>query len=163
MKNLISPGLWDACGGRFTRKEIDSLPNIEKKLLLKYIESLPIYKNITVNEKQYFLTHSGFHADYRITRTDSGKIDIRASVNLAMEKDVRGYLFSNDIHYVSTSIRFDRKIIVGHFPTIFIPGHEKAKIYHSKKYIDIDTGNERREEGGKLSCLRLDDEKEFYI
>ena len=32
-----------------------------------------------------------------------------------------------------------------------------------KKYIDIDTGNERRQEGGRLSCMRLEDGQEFYV
>lgn len=31
------------------------------------------------------------------------------------------------------------------------------------RYIDIDTGNERRSEGGRLSCLRLDDWEEYYV
>lgn len=90
-------------------------------------------------------------------------MDIQESVNLAVKKDYRGYLFSNDIHYIPAKLQFDKKIIVGHYPTILIPGHEKAEIYYNKNYIDIDTGNERREEGGRLSCLCLDDGKEFYI
>ena len=162
LKGLISPGLWDACGGEFTRKEVDFLSDEEKTFLLQYIESLPIYINVTVSGNQYFLTHSGYHADYGVVKPDTGEIDIQASVDFAMEKDVRGYLFSNDIHHIPASLRFDRKMIVGHFPTIFIPGHEKADIYYGKKYIDIDTGNERRAEDGRLFCLCLDDGRDFY-
>ena len=71
-------------------------------------------------------------------------MDIQESVNLAVKKDYRGYLFSNDIHYIPAKLQFDKKIIVGHYQTILIPGHEKAEIYYGKNYIDIDTGNERR-------------------
>ena len=38
-----------------------------------------------------------------------------------------------------------------------------ARIYHGSRYTDIDTGNERRDAGGRLSCLRLDDGREFYV
>lgn len=31
------------------------------------------------------------------------------------------------------------------------------------RYIDIDTGNERRYNDGKLACLRLNDGKEYYV
>lgn len=163
LKGLISSGLWDACGGNWTRKEVDKLSNEGKKKLLKYVETLPIYENVTINGEDFFLTHSGYHADYSIINADTGWVDIQESVNLSLKKDYRGYLFSNDIHHIPANLRFDKKIVVGHYPTIFIPGHEKAKIYFGRNYIDIDTGNERREESGRLSCLRLDDGKEFYI
>ena len=52
---------------------------------------------------------------------------------------------------------------MGHYPTVLIPGHEMYSIFYGEKYFDIDAGNERRDEGGRLACLRLDDGKEFYI
>ena len=69
----------------------------------------------------------------------------------------------SDIHYILAVFKFDKQIIVGHYLTVLIPGHELYFIFYSKKYINIDTGNERRDEGGRLACLRLDDGKEFYI
>ena len=45
---------------------------------------------------------------------------------------------------------------------IFLPDHGTARIYHGSRYTDIDTGNERRDAGGRLTCLRLDDGREFY-
>ena len=41
--------------------------------------------------------------------------------------------------------------------------HGTARIYHGSRYTDIDTGNERRDAGGRISCLRLDDGREFYV
>ena len=35
--------------------------------------------------------------------------------------------------------------------------------FTGSRYTDIDTGNERRDAGGRLSCLRLDDGREFYV
>lgn len=155
--------LWDTCGGSATRSEADRLPEEKKRELLAYLKTLPIYKIITVKGEQYFLTHSGYNVDYAVQDPETGLIDIRKSVDQAAAADMERYLFSDDIHFIPASVRFDRKIIVGHYPVIFLPDHGTARIYHGSRYTDIDTGNERRDAGGRLSCLRLDDGREFYV
>ena len=127
------------------------------------MKSLPIYKILTVKGEKYFLTHSGYNADYEVPDPATGLIDIKESVERAAAADQERYLFSNDIHYLPSAARFDKKIIVGHYPVMLLPEHGKASIYHGEKYIDIDTGNERRNEGGRLACLRVDDGREFYV
>lgn len=159
----ISGNIWDACGGRNTREEVDGLTMEERMKLRDYLRGLPIYKKIKTGEKEYFLTHSGFYADYEIRDPETGLVDIEASVLAAVEADQERYLFSDDIHYIPDSIQFDKRIIVGHYPTLFLPDFKCARIYHGRKYIDIDTGNERRWEGGRLSCMRLEDGQEFYV
>lgn len=163
LQGTISAELWDACGGSVTRAEVDQLSENEKEDYLVFLKSLPVYKILTVNGEKYFLTHSGYNADYDVLDPATGLIDIKASVDQAVAVDQERYLFSNDIHYLLAIIRFDKKIIVGHYPTLLLPEHGRATIYHGEKYIDIDTGNERRNEGGRLACLRLDDGKEFYV
>lgn len=163
LQGTITASLWDACGGSATRSEADSLPEEKKRELLAYLKALPIYKIITVEGEQYFLTHSGYNADYAVQDPETGLIDIRKSVDQAAAADMERYLFSDDIHFIPASVRFDRKIIVGHYPVIFLPDHGTARIYHGSRYTDIDTGNERRDAGGRLSCLRLDDGREFYV
>lgn len=163
LQGTITASLWDACGGSATRSEADSLPEEKKRELLAYLKALPIYKIITVEGEQYFLTHSGYNADYAVQDPETGLVDIRKSVDQAAAADMERYLFSDDIHFIPASVRFDRKIIVGHYPVIFLPDHGTARIYHGSRYTDIDTGNERRDAGGRLSCLRLDDGREFYV
>ena len=162
LQGTITAEFWDACGGNATRREADVLAPVERAEILDYLKSLPVYETVAAGG-EYFLTHSGFHADFRVDCPETGLTDIRSSVEQAVNADQERYLFSNDIHFIPSSIRFDRKVIVGHYPVIFLPEHEKAEIYHGSKYIDIDTGNERRNEGGRLSCLRLDDGEEFYV
>lgn len=162
LDHQISEEFWEICGGLHTRQEVDRSSEEEKKELYQYLKDLPVYLVIEANGTEYFLTHSGYHADNYV-RDEAGVIDIQASVEKAVCWDMEQYLFSDDIHYIPSRVQFDKKIIVGHYPTLLIPEYHRAKIYHSKNYIDIDTGNERREEGGKLSCLRLDDGKEFYV
>ena len=101
--------------------------------------------------------------DYAVQDPETGLIDIRKSVDQAAAADMERYLFSDDIHFIPASVRFDRKIIVGHYPVILLPDHGTARIYHGSRYTDIDTGNERLDAGGRLSCLRLDDGREFYV
>ena len=163
LQGTITASLRDACGGSATRSEADSLPEEKKRELLAYLKALPIYKIITVEGEQYFLTHSGYNADYAVQDPETGLVDIRKSVDQAAAADMERYLFSDDIHFIPASVRFDRKIIVGHYPVIFLPDHGTARIYHGSRYTDIDTGNERRDAGGRLSCLRLDDGREFYV
>ena len=163
LQGTITASLWDACGGSATRSEADSLPEEKKRELLAYLKALPIYKIITVEGEQYFLTHSGYNADYAVQDPETGLVDIRKSVDQAAAADMERYLFSDDIHFIPASVRFDRKIIVGHYPVIFLPDHGTARIYHGSRYTDIDTGNERRDAGGRLSCLRLDDGRDFYV
>ena len=163
LQGTINAELWDACGGSVTREEVHQLSENEKEGYLAFLKSLPVYKILTVNGEKYFLTHSGYNADYDVLDSVTGLIDIKASVDQAVAADQERYLFSNDIHYLPAIIRFDKKIIVGHYPTLLLPEHGRATIYHGEKYIDIDTGNERRNEGGRLSCLRLDDGREFYV
>ena len=162
LEGIIGASFWDACGGLSTRKEVDVLPESEKEDLAGYLKSLPIYKNIIIEENRYFLTHSGLNADY-IVSGEGDVVDIEASVQEAVDHDQERYLFSNDIHYIPANLFFDKEIVVGHYPTILMPEYQKAEIYKGRKYINIDTGNDCRSRGGRLACVRLDDGEAFYV
>lgn len=163
LAGIIGRDVWDACGGRNTREEVERLSTEERIKLRAYLSGLPVYAKVNAGGREYFLTHSGFHADYEIYKPETDFIDIESSVLAAMAADQERYLFSDDIHYIPGTKRFDKRIIVGHYPTLFLPDFKCARIYHGRQYTDIDTGNERRKEGGRLSCLRLEDGQEFYI
>ena len=100
LQGTITASLWDACGGSATRSEADSLPEEKKRELLAYLKALPIYKIITVEGEQYFLTHSGYNADYAVQDPETGLVDIRKSVDQAAAADMERYLFSDDIHFI---------------------------------------------------------------
>ena len=159
----ISAEVWDTCGGKNSRAEVDQLSQREKEILYEYLEHLPIYIKLEIFGKEYFLTHSGYNADFCVKDEKTGLVDIEQSVNLAVRENQERYLFSDDIHYIPSSIHFNRPLIVGHYPTTMIDGYNQANIYHGKKYIDIDTGNQNRKEGGRLACMCLDNWKEFYV
>lgn len=163
LAGVISSELWDACGGALTRREVDRLTSTERCRLLDYLRRLPLYANIEIRGARYFLTHSGYDADCCVTNPETGLIDIENSVRKAAETDQEKYLFSDDIHLIPASLCFDRKIIVGHCPTLLLPDFGEPRIFYSRNYIDIDTGNDRREAGGRLACLCLESGVEFYV
>ena len=158
----ISGHTWEVCGGTYTKREVDALGKKNKERLYEYLRNLPLYKSVDVKGTEYFLTHSGFHAD-KCIKNKEGIVDIKASVEKAIRENQESYLFSDDIHYIPSSLVFDKKVIVGHYPTLLLPDHREATIFYGKNYIDIDTGNDRRKEGGRLSCLCLTNGKEFYV
>lgn len=57
--------------------------------------------------------------------------------------------------------------IVGHVPTFIIRGYpgESAAIWRSPdgRLIDVDCGAAFPEHGGRLGCLCLDTDEEFYV
>lgn len=162
LEGSVSAKTWEACGGKYTIQEVNDLTEEAGKRLYHYLKQLPLYLSVKVKGTEYFLTHSGFHAEYCI-KNEEGLVNIEASVKMAIKQDQESYLFSDDIHYIPESLKFDKKVIVGHHPTILLPDFATASVYYGKNYIDIDTGNDRREEGGRMACLRLDDGKEFYV
>ena len=100
LAGTVSGELWDKCGGGGTRREVDLLSREEKEELLDYLRGLPVYWKVEAAGQEYFLTHSGYHADFPVLCPDKIRVDIEASVRAAVESDQERYLFSDDIHYI---------------------------------------------------------------
>lgn len=155
---------WDVWGGRNTLAEIKNEKIDEQLKLYNYLISLPFSKTITVNNQDFFLTHSGFNADIEPIKNEKGEVVLEKTIEKMMKANPFCYLVSSDLHYIPETIKFDKKIIVGHVPTIGKDfGENKGKIYKNERFIDIDCGACFRYAGGRLGCLRLDDMKEFYV
>ena len=59
---------------------------------------------------------------------------------------------------------YDEKfVIVGHHPCFRIGPEYGNNIFRSKYYIDIDTGAGHKEEGGRLSCYSIEEDKSIYL
>ena len=150
--------LYASFGGAKVIEELKNLSAKEKETYHAYLKTLPLYKKIKVNDREYILTHSGFMADEPAVIKEDGTVDIESSIIKWCEKSEYDYLISNDIHYIPASIKYPL-MIVGHYPTEYL-GCEG--ICFDGRYIDIDNGvNVIR--GKKLACLRLEDMQEFYV
>lgn len=148
----LSPKNWWRFGGKQTLNDLQNM-NMDNKLkYYNYIHKLPNYTILN----EYFLVHSGLNIDLPLVVEDD-IIKIKETVDLQISKDIYNYFISNDIHYIPKKY-FDKKIIVGHTPTL---NFGKANIHYGSNCIDIDCGATYK--GGKLGCLRLDDLEEFYV
>ena len=74
------------------------------------------------------------------------------------------YSVSSDIYDLPEEVSFDKKLLVGHVPTISGFVFEPVPyIYQKREFIDLDCGCGYRDMDGKLACMRLEDEKIWYI
>lgn len=129
----------------------------ELRKLRDYVKSLPINIDIEVNGQKYKLVHASEANDY----ADSG---------------LQGY-YDNEVEYAvwkrwrpNEPTPTGHIRICGHTPTIQYQDENPLKIWYGNNIIGIDCGAGLPEKQpyepiyykGSLSCLRLDDMKEFY-
>ncbi|MCL2773394.1 MAG: metallophosphoesterase [Oscillospiraceae bacterium] len=141
---------WIYNGGGSTFNEYLSLSVPERTDLIKFLDSLFYYYELTVENQKYMLVHSvpaGFEKEKPME--DYEPFDLLFS---RIEKDEWNGNFYDD-----------KIMIVGHTPTFFIDKKYAGKIYRKKRAINIDCGCVYKDYGGKLGCLRLEDMKEYYI
>ena len=55
-------GDWNSNGNRLTKKQYKSLDDIEREKIMAYLHGRLYYKAVKVNDKRYFLSHSGLDA-----------------------------------------------------------------------------------------------------
>lgn len=156
--NVRMQTLYGLFGGAKVIRDIEKMSGEQRERYRDYLKKLPLYKEIRVNDKEYVLTHSGYMADEEpIMKTDK-TVDIVASIIRWGSSNEYEYLISNDLHYIPASIKFPF-MIVGHYPTENLGS---KGIYIGKRYINIDNGVNVTK-GRKLACLRLEDQKEYYV
>lgn len=130
--------------------------------LLKWSELLrkfDYYKEVIVGKKKYILVHAG----YTDSITGIDMKDHFASIE-------EFYLYSREDAYEKGG-RCDATVIAGHSPTMI----EKSFTYNAgkvfqcsslngkKRFFCIDCGCSYNHNMSKLACIRLDDEKVFYV
>lgn len=141
---------WIYNGGEPTFNKYLSLSVSERTDLIKFLDSLLYYYELTVENQKYMLAHSvpaGFEKEKPME--DYKPFDLLFN---RIEKDEWNGSFYDD-----------KIMIVGHTPTFFIDKDYAGKIYKKEKIINIDCGCAYRDYGGRLCCLRLEDLKEYYI
>lgn len=142
-------------GGQNTLFEVEH-SKIEDYLSFRnYIIKTPLYYEIEVNNKNYFICHNGFNLDLPIIESNN-IIDIKNTIDIQYKADWFNFFVANDLYYGVNN--FDKYIIAGHTPTGNLGN--KNNILINRKYIDLDCGATYN--GGKLGCLRLNDFKIFY-
>lgn len=121
--------------------------------LLRWIPALPNYLEVSVGGIDYVLAHAGINEEILKTGEDPDDYCLWARSEFYLGNGIPG-----------------KTIVFGHTPmmTRMIDEQLSVRIWRPKDpsihLIGIDTGAVfSRKFGGKMACLRLDDQKEFYV
>ena len=149
-KGAESVWLWFQNGGKPSFNDFMSLCSEDKQKVWDYMESLPLYREIEVEGREFLLLHGGLKG-YSPDR----QLDDYAQDDIVWHRPrpVSAYYP-------------DKCVIVGHTPVQLMyekvgVKKPKAKIFRGKGYIDIDCGCVF--EDGRLGCLCLDTMEEIYV
>lgn len=138
MRDALKTGdneLWYYNGGMITYHNYLLLSIAEQAELRDYLETLPLFCDITVGDRTFRLVHGCPMADEN---------DVESSVWERPDPD--------DVFFD------DKTVIVGHTPTMCYG--DDLHILHGKNIIDVDCGYVYH---GLMGCIRLEDMREFYI
>ncbi len=138
--------LWFRNGGAVSLAQLLALDPAEVKKALEYMLNMPLYKDISVGEKEYVLIHGGlenFSASKKLSDYEIDEI-----VWARPEANTRYYS--------------DKTVVVRHTPTFLYDGRKRneAKMLKTDTFVDIDCGCVY---GGRLACLCLDTNEEYYV
>ncbi|MGN0448172.1 MAG: metallophosphoesterase [Acutalibacteraceae bacterium] len=135
---------WMSNGGEVTTKALSSTEKDEISYILEFLREAPLYDVVSVNGRDFVLTHSGLG-------------------NFRRGKKLREYT-ADELLWTRPDITdryFDDIITVfGHTPTLYYGDGHKGKALVTATWIDIDTGCAM---GCNPMLLRLDDMKQIYI
>ena len=133
---------WLSDGGDTTWAEFERLSEQEKKVVLRYLRSLPVFEEIEVNGQTFHLSHT---------------VPTREQMLDENRRVLTDLLFA---HPEYDKVYFPDKILVtGHTPTGLIDEASAGRILKKNNHIAIDCGAVF---GNPLGCICLDTGEEYY-
>ena len=151
-------------GGTDTIREVKALSDEEKKLLLKYINEFEHYVEVDSPKRgKMVIVHSGLHYDHIVMNEDR-TINVIKSVEQGLSASENDFLISGFLQreapvWVTKSL--DKVMVVGHVPCMFILDVQMPIITMKHNVIMTDCGSGYP--CGRLGCLRIEDEKTYYV
>jgi serine/threonine protein phosphatase 1 len=134
--------LWLSDGGQCTWDAFCALSAQEQLRVLSYLDSLPLFAELTAAGRSFFLSHTG---PSRRKMCDLDNCHMRD-------------LFFGEIEYEKRY--FDDCIFIsGHTPTQLIDPAYAGRVWRGNGHIAIDCGAAY---GGRLACVCLETLEEFY-
>lgn len=146
--------LWFENGGNTTYNAWLNLSLEEKDKIKNYLLNLPLIYDINVNGKMFKLVHAV-------------PCDIYDNIGDQFPDESRAFFSVWNRELIFDMAHCDDFITVfGHTPTYNLTKSMPMKIYYNKNIIGIDCGAAYQKDFSsklcRLSCIRLDDMKEFY-
>lgn len=135
---------WQRNGGEPTLKGLSDLGIDTAREIMDFVENSSVYEEISVNGRDYLLTHSGL-----------GRFSPDKPIWEYTVDELLWNRPSPDQKYYA-----DKITVFGHTPTGYLSPAHNGRVLFTDTWIDIDTGAS----GGKPpTLLRLDDMREFRI
>lgn len=136
---------WQQNGAGSTMDELHKLDVHTRKAVFEFIAEFSLYEEVHVNGKVYILVHAGlgnFDPDRPIWEYELDEV--------VWERPDYGRPYYPD-----------KYVITGHTPTMIIDENpRRGYIYKNNNHVAIDCGAGF---GGRLACLCLETEEEFYV
>ncbi len=134
--------LWLSDGGIPTYEGYFKLCDSEKRAVLSFLHTMPIYKETEICGRKYFMSH---------TVPEKAKM---LDFDICRPSD----FIMGEPEYEKTYFD-DRIIITGHTPTGLIDKNYTGRIWRGNNHIAVDCGAVF---GNPLGCICLETGKEFY-
>ena len=170
LKGELKESLYSAFGGEKTISEVKKLSVSERTRLVEIIDSLPLYLKVYSEKRgeDILITHTGPLQHALDSFSESDIIDISDAVKKSVEYDEYKHLINQYIQceapaWVRRNI--DCTLMVGHVPTYRVVETQGPSIIvemPGKKVILTDCGAGYPQLGGRLGCIRIEDEAVFY-
>ena len=145
--------LWYRNGGQVTHDHLKRIKKTVRQEIFEYLDKLPLNVELTVNGRQYLLTHAA-------------PVDLYESYDWKY-KSARD--FAVWMRFEKFPVLEGRTVIFGHTPTHHFQSDDPMAVWDAPGWIGIDcgcmlpeTGDPRSGLRGRLACLRLDDMRVFY-
>lgn len=145
--------LWYRNGGQVTHDHLKRIKKTVRQEIFEYLDKLPLNVELTVNGRQYLLTHAA-------------PVDLYESYDWKY-KSARD--FAVWMRFEKFPVLEGRTVIFGHTPTHHFQPDDPMAVWDAPGWIGIDcgcmlpeTGDPRSGLRGRLACLRLDDMRVFY-
>lgn len=133
-------------GGNTTLDGFLQLNTTDKKMIVDYLDTLPVYGEIKVNKKTYWLVHGGLK-NFSIYK----KLDDYTDDEIVWDR----------LDYTKQYF-YDKIIVSGHTPTANIKGNRLQNfIYQRNNHIALDCG--QGVGSNRLGCICLNDLQEYYV
>lgn len=135
---------WLRMGGERTLREMEALPSEQRRSVLDYLDDIPSFEAVTVNDVNHIMVHGGLS-----NFSSSRRLESYSPEELIAESSPFGR------RYYKNS-----RILTGHIPTHRLDGARKGKIILSPFQIALDCG---AAEEIALGCYCMESGKEFYV
>ncbi len=146
---------WFYNGGEPTLEAFLALSKEQRQRLKEYLKTRPLSEKITVNGRRYRLVHAA----------PAELFDAAAAERYSSETEFAVWFRLEQFPVLSGA----ETLVFGHTPTMYYQSGNPLSIWRGAGAIDIDCGSGFPDYAGlfhprqgRLACLRLEDEKEFY-